>query len=92
MIFAKKGRCHVVVHSLPRYCSSTKRCRHRVAIVISFDHSDAEEACQTVAAKVSRTVHRSRYLVYTIALSEHDCDDDDDDDDGDDYSKVYPRA
>lgn len=47
----------------------------------------------TVAAHGSSAIHGSRYLVYTIALTEHDNDDDNDNDnDNDIYLKVFPSS
>lgn len=43
----------------------------------------------TVAANGSSAIHGARYLVYTIALTEHD-NDDDNDNENDNYLKVFP--
>lgn len=45
----------------------------------------------TVAANGSSAIHGARYLVYTIALTEHD-NDDDNDNENDNYLKVFPLA
>lgn len=47
-----------------------------------------------VAANGTSAIHGARYLVYTIALTEHNDDDNDDDNDNenDNYLKVFPLA